>query len=172
LFCPKRTRTGSIGFISINGFQAAQLKAFVPIYICWIYKLGMEKKLSIEIIKKKRRRMSSPCCSDCGQVTHPYMVTDELWTKISNGVPLLCIPCFELRLCRPLREGDLISDIGINAWMIWNDGHLEMCDAQTAWTLLKIGANKYGWKGLNFDRIYQAAIERFGDLRNAPLQSQ
>jgi len=104
-------------------------------------------------------------CKDCSQFPHPYMTRDSLWKEI--GAPdFLCIPCLERRLGRDLRQQDLTPNTPANAWMQWQGTKLVPCDAQTAWTILKIATQRFGWRGLDSQRIRQTLTELQDDAES------
>ncbi|WP_040478854.1 hypothetical protein [Mariniradius saccharolyticus] len=61
--------------------------------------------------------MTNPNCADCGKYARKkdefYMLKDELWQAHGVGKGLLCIPCMERRLGRPLQPDDL-QDVPAN----------------------------------------------------------
>jgi len=55
-------------------------------------------------------------CDDCRvEFPHPYMVHDALWEDHGVGEGILCKPCLEARVGRPLTRADL-SDVPLNTW--------------------------------------------------------
>lgn len=48
-------------------------------------------------------------CEDCGNIPDCPMLEDETWYKVAEKPDLLCIPCVEARLGRPLQMTDLLD---------------------------------------------------------------
>lgn len=51
-------------------------------------------------------------CEDCGKGPNCPMILEELWLTIATKKTLLCIPCTEQRLARPLTLADLETCLG------------------------------------------------------------
>lgn len=55
-------------------------------------------------------------CTDCGGATEIYMVRDDVWfgPARAKSDTVLCVPCLEGRLRRPLTAADLMPHTIVN----------------------------------------------------------
>jgi hypothetical protein len=69
-----------------------------------------------------------PYCLDCGVDTieigqYPYAVVDEVWheavpaSTVPAGTGMLCIPCLEKRIGRPLKREDFETITWERGWL-------------------------------------------------------